>query len=564
MQIKGSKILVLGGWGLVGAAICRKLMLHDPAQLIVTSLKKEEAEDAVEQLRKEYPNSDPNMFVPKWGNIFTRTNWKDDDFKSMILNNQDARKSHINDVFMELSDDILESSFLYSMIVDSKPDLVIDCINTATAIAYLDIYNTTINAVKRIDEGKLEIDHTEKIIASSYIPQLIRHIQILYKGLQDAGTEMYFKVGTSGTGGMGFNIPYTHSEERPSRVLLSKTAVAGAQTLLLFLLARTPDGPLVKEIKPTATIAWKKIAYGEVKKGGQPIKLVDMKPENAKRAEGKFVFADNQGVVDTGDTFKSVYIDTGENGIFSKGEFQAISALGQMEIVTPEEIAEYLVHEVRGGNSGRDVIQGLDSSTLGPTYRGGYLRQIAMEKLNELENESDSDSIAFELLGPPRLSKLLYEANLIKRVAGSMNKAVEMSSEELSEKAYKIVLEDQKLRAQMLSIGLVILNPDGKNYLRGEAVKIPVQRGDYELDINQENINTWCYEGWVDLRTTSFDEWKDRFKKIIEHSEAVPKGDTSSRYTYTPDYWNNYEKIDEGKIAGWIFEYEDKGWRFKR
>ncbi len=66
---------------------------------------------------------------------------------------------------------------------------------------------------------------------------------------------MYFKVGTSGTGGMGVNIPYTHSEERPSRVLLSKTAVAGAQTLLLFLLARTPGGPLVKEIKPTAAIA---------------------------------------------------------------------------------------------------------------------------------------------------------------------------------------------------------------------------------------------------------------------------------------------------------------------
>jgi hypothetical protein len=39
-----------------------------------------------------------------------------------------------------------------------------------------------------------------------------------------AGTGAYVKIGTSGTGGMGLNIPYTHSEEKPSRVLLSKSA----------------------------------------------------------------------------------------------------------------------------------------------------------------------------------------------------------------------------------------------------------------------------------------------------------------------------------------------------
>ena len=43
-------------------------------------------------------------------------------------------------------------------------------------------------------------------------------------------------MGTTGTGGMGLNIPYTHSEERPSRVLLSKSAMAGAQSMLLFLM----------------------------------------------------------------------------------------------------------------------------------------------------------------------------------------------------------------------------------------------------------------------------------------------------------------------------------------
>ena len=43
MQITGSKILILGGFGLVGSAVSRKLMLHNPKEIIIASLKKEEA-----------------------------------------------------------------------------------------------------------------------------------------------------------------------------------------------------------------------------------------------------------------------------------------------------------------------------------------------------------------------------------------------------------------------------------------------------------------------------------------------------------------------------------------
>lgn len=563
MQIKGSRILILGGWGLVGSAICRKIIKHSPDKLIVSSLHKAEAEDAVDQLRKEFPNVPADTFEAKWGNIFTRNEWKDEDWGN-VLNDGPSRKGFINDIFFELSDDVLERSSLYSLVKETKPDLVIDCINTATAIAYLDIYNTAINAIKKSNNDTYDSTLVEQVIASTYIPQLIRHVQILYRGLQDAGSTMYFKIGTSGTGGMGMNIPYTHSEERPSRVLLSKTAVAGAQTLLLYLLARTPDGPLVKEIKPTAAIAWKKVAYGDIKKKGKPIQLVDMAPENAKKTIGDFVFDDHSDVKDTGEVYKSAYIDTGENGIFSKGEFTAISSLGQMEIVTPEEIAEYTVHEILGGNTGRDVIQGLDAFTLGPTYRGGLLRNEAIKKLDQVAAENNSDSVAFELLGPPRLSKLLYEANLIKKICGSLKDFTKMDTDAFVSKAEDLLKLDQSYRAEMLSIGLVILMSDGETYLRGKDVKIPVRRGDDKLEFNQDNVNQWCYEGWIDLRKENFVDWKNRINKIIEQAELVPADETGSRFTYSPDYWNNFDTIDEGKIAGWIFENEDKGWRFKR
>ncbi|MGB9702352.1 MAG: short-chain dehydrogenase [Candidatus Kapaibacteriota bacterium] len=562
MEIAGKKILILGGWGLVGSAISQELMKFNPSEIIISSLRKSEAEEAVSELQKEF-SSKSTKFVARWGNIFARTEWKDIDW-SNVVDDPHNRKEFISDIFEDLNENILNRMFLYNLILEFKPDIIIDCINTATGIAYLDIYSTTAKALAQMRTGNADVDIMEKIIASTYIPQLIRHIQILQKAMLDAEVKMYFKVGTAGTGGMGFNIPYTHSEERPSRVLMSKTAVAGAQTLLLYILARTPNGPLVKEIKPTAAIAWKKIAFDEVKRRGKPIELVDMKIEDAINAEGEIVFNDFTNVIDKNDTFKAVFIDTGENGTFSRAEFETISSLGQMEIVTPEEIATYLVHELRAGNTGRDVINALDAATLGPTYRGGLLRSSALEKLKKLENSTNTESIAFELLGPPRLSKLLFEANIIKKITGSMHNFLETDSKEISKKAEELLSTNELLRSQMLSVGLVVLLSDGTKYIRGKEVKIPVHKAELSLPLTQENVNKWCYEGWIDLRPTNFDKWKLTIKAIIDQSKSFPIEDTSSRYTYTVDYWDNFETFNEGKIVSWIFENEDKGWRFKR
>jgi len=563
MQITGKKVLILGGWGLVGSALCHQIMEHSPSKLFVSSLKKAEAEDAVTQLRKQYPKCDPNMFVPLWGNVFTRNEYKDM-FWGDVLANPVSRKVIINDIFQELNEEILNESALYRTLADNEPDIVIDCINTATAIAYQDVYTTTNTVIRSLTEGKKDEEEIERMMASMYIPQLSRHIQFLYNGLLKAKTGMYIKVGTSGTGGMGLNIPYTHSEERPSRVLLAKSAVAGAMTLLLFLMARTPNGTLIKEVKPTAAIAWKRIAYDKVYRKGQPIPLVDMTPDAAHQVNDKFQFSASEGVKDTGGFFESVFIDTGENGIFSKAEFQAISSIGQMEIITPEEIAMGVVFEIIGGNTGKDIIQGLDAFSMGPTYRGGSLRHQALAKLDKLEKETNSASIAFELLGPPRLSKLLFEAYMMKRLYTSVNNVLTADPVEISEKAYNLLKEDTKLRSQMLSIGLVILLPDGKKYLRGKEVKIPVKAGKDILDINQEQIDKWCYEAWVDLRVDNFKQWQDRLQNIKQQVLGNEAGDTSSRYNYNEDYWNSFEDIDEGKIVGWVFENEDKGWRFKR
>ena len=564
MNINGSTVLVLGGWGLVGSAVCRKLMEFNPARIIVTSLKQHEAEEAVKELFLLYPDSPTDRFIPWWGNVFTRTLWKDLP-REDILKDSEKRRILVDDCIDELNTEILHTSALYDVLITYNPDAVIDCINTATAIAYQDIYAGARKILKETDDNQHASSETvERLVASLYIPQLTRHIQILYKGLVDAKTTVYLKVGTSGTGGMGLNIPYTHSEEQPSRVLLAKAAVAGAQTLLLFLTARTPNGPIVKEIKPSATIAWKRIGYGQVMRKGKLIPLEDMLPKHAKETNGEFSFNDTQHIIDTGDHVKSVFIDTGENGIFSRAEFQTISALGQMDIVTPEEIADTVVFELRGGNTGLDVINALDASVMGPTYRGGIMRNDAMSLLNALEKQYDVHSVAFEMLGPPRLSKLLFEANLLKRIAHSLESVSSMTAIELSKKAETLIIENQSLRSEMLSVGLVILMSDGEKYLRGSDVKIPAFRGENSLEINTHSIEQWCYEGWIDLRPSNFEQWQERIIRIKKEVQSIAPDDTSSRHYYGKHYWADFNEVDEGKLAAWIFEREDKGWRFKR
>jgi hypothetical protein len=571
MEIEHKTVLVLGGWGLVGSAVCRRIMEEKPGRLVVTSLLRREAEEIVQALRLEYPGLSKDFFIPWWGNIFVRHELKDLS-REEILHDPRLRADLAEDILGELTDATLKRSTIYRLLAKFKPAIIVDCINSATAIAYQDLFQIAREVVSTLRTGhpqKEFTEVTERLLCTLYIPQLIRHVQVLYRSMAAAGTKIYLKIGTSGTGGMGLNIPYTHSEEKPSAVLLSKSAVAGAHTLLLFLMARTPDAPITKEIKPTAAIAWKKIGYGEIRKRGKPIQLYDCPPEKGITLKGTLnLKATGKGrngfnYVPLGETLKSVYIDTGENGIFSRGEFEAISTPGQMEYVTPEEIAEDVVFEIKGGSTGHDIINALDNATLEPTYRAGFLFESAIKALDQLEKKHNLSSVAFEILGPPRLSKLLYEAHLLRLACGEMKIVINTKSQVLSDKLTKILEEDRLLRAQIISIGVPVLLSDGKTLLRGEEIKIPPYQGINELKITPELIDHWAHDGWVDLRKENMDLWRSRFRKIILEAERIPKDETSSRHLRTVTYWKNFRDIEPGKIVGWIFTEEEKGKRMK-
>ena len=187
--------------------------------------------------------------------------------------------------------------------------------------------------------------------------------------------------------------------------------MAGAQSMLLFLMARTPGAPITKEIKPAAVIAWKRMGFGPIVRGGKPLPLMDARPAPLGQT---FSTEDAAAARVRDEPYENVFIDTGENGVFSLEEFSTVTSHEQMEFVTPEEIARYLVFEIEGRGTGYDIVNALDGAVLGPTYRAGLLRHWALERLNEMEKEHGVHSVAFEMLGPPRNSKLLFEAHLLR------------------------------------------------------------------------------------------------------------------------------------------------------
>ncbi len=89
----------------------------------------------------------------------------------------------MKDIMEEMTPDVLQESALYKLINKYKPEIIIDSINSATGIAYQDVYTTYHTITKTIERNSPIEDlaaETEKLLCTQYIPQLIRHIQILY------------------------------------------------------------------------------------------------------------------------------------------------------------------------------------------------------------------------------------------------------------------------------------------------------------------------------------------------------------------------------------------------
>ncbi len=468
MDLRDRTAMILGGSGLVGHAVARRLLAAEPKRVVLVALYEDEVRRTAEALA---PYRGRTTVDVEWGNVFLPAAEARLE-RGAVLANPTHRAALLRDLLGDLTDEVLGRSLLAQLLLKYRPDAVVDSINTATAFAYQDIFQSARDLLAAAADGRADRSAVEAHVLTLTMPQLIRHVQILHEALRRAGTRAYVKIGTSGTGGMGLNIPYTHSEERPSRTLLTKSAVGGAHSLLLFLLGRTPGAPATIEIKPTATIAWRDVMM-----------------------------------------------------------------------------------ELEGRPTGKDIVAALDGATAGPTYRAGILRRHALDRLRELERSSGERSVAFEMLGPPRLTKLLFEAYLCGRLRPSVRALATSAAAALAEESHALVRADATLRQRILSVGIPILAPDGVRLYRGAHVVVPPAAGDPCVAAPR---------GWVDLRPDALGQWIRRAQVIVaqaEQRQALTQ-ESGSDVAWTAPGAD--DPVSPARLATWVFAVEDQGERIKR
>lgn len=574
-------VLILGGGGMVGLQVARESARElRPQKIVLAGLTEAEVRAAIDFLKDELADVE---LVPAWGDIFMPQSLQGRR-RADVAGDRDAYDELFREIFSRDAD--YKKSALFRLIETHQPDVIVDSINTATAISYQDEFKSsekTYALLRAIEDAGSDaeklarlpdfINAVRELLISQGVPQIARHILFLQRSIEHSSVRVYVKVGTTGTGGMGLNIPYTHSEDKPSLQLLAKSAIGFAHTGLLFLLARTPSsseekhGAIIKEVKPGAMIGFRRVAKKHVTVKGEksPAFLTSSREEELGSSLQLRDDAAGYGRFDNRDVpLEIVGADTGENGFFSIGEFQAITYPRQMEYVTPEEVARTAVLEILGASTGRDVLSAIDGAITDPSYRAGVLREHALRAMQRLEEEKRDEvlpSIAIGQLGPPKLSKLLAEAHLILGAAGTDDIDVirAMEPETLRQKIEEYLTANPRITSLIVTIGVPILRErDGKLMLtRGPRVSIPPApaEGATLVPLDREAIEHHAASGWVDLRAANFERWKERLAGIVS-PDVEHHGSAALDVKGYPG-----QHFVPGDIVGWLLtnEADDSG-----
>jgi nucleoside-diphosphate-sugar epimerase len=400
MEIQNKKVLVLGGTGLIASHVIDGLIREGCGPITVFANKSKKDDDAIASIKARY--------------------------KAHAI--ESIQRNLMLDPYISKKKPHLRTSFFLKIIKGEAADIIIDGINTAT------------------------------IFSQQEIDWLTRYYLIIFyalKGLRETSghkhPQIYLKLGTTGLGGMGLNLPYTH-EQYTSEFMMRKTALSGAQTALLLLMARSPNLPIIKEIKPAAAVFRNRVGYDERK--------------------------------------KMVFIDGGESGPYSMEEFSLLTSLGQMGFITADEVAEKIILKIRGDPTGHDVVSSLNRALIKPSYRAGVIREDLLAQARNLTAEKDIPSIAYGYLGPPIISKQLFEVALIIK-SNQKEELLRASGRKLLNNILAYLDDTESVLTEISALGLALQLPQNVRCpVKAKPFK-PGEGNDIWIDLTSKNIKAW-------------------------------------------------------------------------
>jgi hypothetical protein len=180
-----------------------------------------------------------------------------------------------------------------------------------------------------------------------------------------------------------------------------------------------------------------------------------------------------------------------------------------MEFITPEEIATDVVREIRGHPTGKDIVAALDAATSGPDLPGGRAAGSGHRPDGGAGTEHGVEAVAYEMLGPPRLSKLLFESAILGRLHGSLRRGGGARCRRDGERCTELLHRATPTCAAASSPSACPSCCRTVVLLRGPDVKIRRRRA------SRRNGPAAGDAGWVDLRAANWRKWSERARAML-------------------------------------------------
>lgn len=379
------------GTGQIGKAILKELVKQTPKKIIIHNLTQKESEQLLEEYSPLYPEIE---FISSYGNIFLPYELKD------VENNQLHKHSEtiINYFYNEITGDILSKSTIYSLVKEHKPDLIVDAINSATVLG-----NAYDPEYRKEHYSQNPTECCQSIMVDDFITKIINFVSSLKYSIEQFDVKKYVKVSTTGIGGMGMNMPYTHGDNPKinlSLAIMGKISASGVLHQLLWNLSHT-NGMNISLIIPGTFVGYDSLKLEAIETDKGLLKKRNISPQTKIEFGQELKY--NYNVSD--EYLQFPVIRAGENHVYSIAELNVLTAIGQMEAITKEEVARATVDCILGNND-KNIFSSMDNAMLSPTYSGREMICDINKKFKKLN--SVVQGVATGNLGVTT-SKLLYE-----------------------------------------------------------------------------------------------------------------------------------------------------------
>jgi len=498
-------IVLFLGVGQIGKAILDKVMDMRPDTVIIHNLTENESNKIFDDYHRIFPET---KFVTSHGDIFLP-----DQFSTVadIYESKEIKDALIQYYYSEQTETILQNSSIYSLIKKWKPDLVIDAINTGTVLGnkYHLKFENSFNDIGSTDyESKYK-----SILLNDFVPKIINFVLSLKLAMEEYGVCRYVKVSTTGLGGMGLNMPYTHgdaSQEVLSYALLGKISASGILHQMLWNLSHIPYLNISLVI-PATFVGYDHIGNTHINNSNGFIykinKINKIKIEIGKEFPNSFTEASEPLIFPV--------IKAGENHVYSLDELITLTSVGQMEAVTKEEVAQAAV-DIINGNGKRDILNFLDAGMIKSSYAGRVMVENSIKEIRRVLKNSKT-GIATCNLGVT-VSKHLYELFFIKEVEKSIVNIINHSAETIYEKIISYITLNEEIVKEPLSLGIPILLECGELIAGTFNVRNYCDRNFTDL-ATEKSVNKLADVALIDLRKDNIVRWKSIIKNIYEEIE---------------------------------------------